>query len=147
MKIVSSLVFAAALIGSWCLSRAHGPMSQSVHIGVQNDLKNIIAEYVQKQLPESKNLRFDKFWTETVKKDRIKASFVYSFEDATQASGPARTQISGSALLNKVDENPETVTYSLDELQILDNRIEFAEPIQITAGAGAAAEPPATESK
>lgn len=134
MKIISVVVFTAALIGSWYMARAQGPMSQSVHVGVQNDLKNIIAEYVQKNLPESKNLRFDKFWTETVKKDRIKAYFLYSFEDASQTSGPTRVEISGSAILNKVDESPETVTYSLDQLQILDNKVEFEEPIQITSG-------------
>ncbi len=135
MKIVSTLVFAAALIGTWQMSRGHSPMSQSVHVGIQSDLKKIIAEYVQKNLPESGNLRFDKFWTEAVKKDKIKASFVYSFDDSTRTAGTARVEISGSAILNKVDENSETVTYSLDELQILDNKVRFEEPIQITAGA------------
>jgi hypothetical protein len=150
MKIVSSLVFAAALISTWCMTRMHGAQSQSVHVGVQNDLKNIIAEYVEKNLPSSKDLRFDKFWTESLKKNKIKATFVYSFEDtASEETGSARVEISGSAILNKVDENAETVTYSLDELQIKDNKIEFAEPIQITAEAPgkAAIDEPKTETK
>lgn len=135
MKIVSVVVFATALIGSWCLAHSKGPIPQSVHVGIQNDLKNIIAEYVQKNLPESKNLRFDKFWTETYKKNKVKAFFVYSFEDNSEKNGPATVEISGSAILNKIDENLETVTYSLDELQILDNKVDFQEPIQITADA------------
>ncbi len=150
MKIISTFVFAATLIATWNMSRGHNPMGQTVQVGIQADLKNVIADYVQKPLSESKNLRFDKFWTESVKKDKIKATFVYSFDDSTQENGTARVEISGSAILNKVDENAETITYSLDELQILDNKIEFAEPIQITSGSERPSEPievPQTETR
>jgi hypothetical protein len=136
MKIVSVVIFAAALMGSWVLVHAKGPVPEAMHVGIQNDLKKIIAEYVQKNLPNSKNLRFEKFWTESLKKYRVKASFVYSFEDETQQNGPAITEIKGTAILNKIDENAETVTWSLDELQIQDNRVDFQEPIHITGGAG-----------
>jgi hypothetical protein len=136
MKIVSLLIFGAALIGSWAMVHAPRPVAESVHIGIQSDLKNIIAEYVQKNLPESKNLVFDKFWTETVNKNQVKASFVYSFDNPSDGED-ATVQIEGSALLNKVDESPETVTWSFDQLMISDNKVTFSEPIQITADAGA----------
>ena len=136
MKVVSVLVFAAALIGSWVMVHAKKPVAESVHIGIQNDLRNIITEYVQKNLPESKNLRFEKMWTETVKKDRVKAHFVYSFEDTGENGEPALVEIKGSAMLNKVEETPEMATWSFDQLQILDNKVQFSEPVQITAGAG-----------
>jgi hypothetical protein len=137
MKVVSVLVFAAALIGSWVMVHAKKPVSESVHIGIQNDLRNIITEYVQKNLPESKNLRFEKMWTETVKKDRVKANFVYTFEDSSQGAESALVEIHGSALLNKIEETPEMATWSFDQLQILDNKVQFSEPIQITAETGA----------
>ena len=136
MKIISVLFFAVALTGTWYMAHATRSVSEAVHIGIQNDLKRIIAEYVQKNLPESKNLRFEKFWTESIKKNKVKASFVYSFEDNTQENGPAIVEIEGSAILNKVEESVDTVTWSMDELQIQDNRIDFQEPIHITAGAG-----------
>jgi hypothetical protein len=135
MKIVSVLFFALALTGTWMMAYAKKTIPESVHVGIQNDLKRVITEYVQKNLPESKNLRFEKFWTETVKKDRVKASFVYTFEDASQG-GPAEVEIEGSAILNKVDETPENSTWSFDQLQILDNQVHFSDPIQITAGVG-----------
>ncbi len=136
MKIVSVLIFGAALIGSWALVHAPKPVAQSVHVGIQNDLKNIIAEYVQKNLPESKNLRFEKFWTETVKPSQVKASFTYSFDNPDGGEN-AQVEIEGSALLNKIDETPELVTWSFDQLVISDNKVTFTDPIQITAGAGA----------
>lgn len=136
MKIVSVMVFLVALIGSWMLVHAKRPVAESVHIGIQNDLRNIITEYVQKNLPESKNLRFEKLWTETVKKDKVRAHFVYSFEDKTESGEPAVVEITGSAMLNKIEETPEMATWSFDQLQILDNHVNFTEPVKITAGAG-----------
>ena len=145
MKIVSVVFFTVALIGSWALMRAHNPIPESMHVDIQNDLKKIIAEYVQKNLPQSQNLRFEKFYTEVVKKNRMKASFAYSFEDATQENGAALVHINGTALLNKIEESDETVTWSLDELQIQDNRVDFQEPIHITAGASESETQPAQQ--
>jgi hypothetical protein len=108
-------------------------VAESVHIGIQNDLRNIITEYVQKNLPQSKNLRFEKMWTETLKKDKVAAYFVYSFEDNSQGSEPATVQVNGRAILNKVNETPQMATWSFDELKILDNEVNFSEPLQISA--------------
>jgi hypothetical protein len=136
MKIVSILVFLGAMVGSWCLVHSTRPVTESMHVGIQNDLKNIITDYVQKQLPNSQNLQFEKFWTETVKKDRVRASFVYSFEDSDDESGPVLTEIEGFAVLNKVEETPETVTWSLDELTIQDSAVNFQDPVRITGSTG-----------
>ena len=111
MKIVSVLIFGAALIGTWAMVHNPRPVAESVHVGIQNDLKNIIADYVQKNLPDSKNLVFEKFWTETVNASQVKASFVYSF-DNPDGNESANVQIQGSAILNKVDETAETVSHS-----------------------------------
>lgn len=136
MKIVSVIFFAVALTGTWMMAHATKAVPESVHIGIQNDLKRVISEYIQKNLPQSKNLRFDKFWTETVKKDRVKAYFTYSFDDTTDEGEPAEVEIEGSATLNKVEETADTSTWSFDELQISDNKVNFTEPIKITAGTG-----------
>jgi hypothetical protein len=140
MKIVSVVVFTAALIGSWILAHAATGIPETMHVGIQNDLKNIIAEYVQKNLPSSKNLRFEKFWTETVKKDQVKATFVYSFEDPSAENGDTVIEIAGSAMLNKGEETSESVTWNLNSLQIKDSHVDFQEPIHITAGKGAPAQ-------
>lgn len=146
MKIVSIVVFTAALIVSWQFTHHLGPMSQSVHMGVQADLKKIIAEYVEKNLPDSKNLRFDRFWTESISETKIKATFAYTFDEPGGESGTTAVSISGFAILNKTSEDAQGITYSLDELKILDSAVEFDEPIQITTGPEGA-EPTAIDSK
>ena len=136
MKVVSVLIFTVALVGSWVLVHAKKPVTESMHIGIQNDLRNIITEYVQKNLPESKNLRFEKIWTETLDKNNVRAFFVYTFEDKAENGDPALIEINGSARLEKVEETADMTTWNFKELQILDNKVEFSQPIQITAGAG-----------
>lgn len=137
MKIVSVVVFLGAMIFTWMLVHANSPVPESMHVGIQNDLKNVIAEYVQKNLPSSKNLRFEKFWTEVVKRDKVKASFVYSFEDLTQENGNTVVKIEGYAMLDKGDETPDSVTWNLSALQIKDSHVDFLEPIHITSGKNA----------
>jgi hypothetical protein len=124
------------LSGTWMMVHAQRPISESVHAGIQSDLKRVISEYVQKNLPQSKNLRFEKFWTETVSKTQVKAYFAYTFEDSTEEGQPAEVEIEGSAVLNKVEETADSSTWSFDELKILDNQVNFTEPIQITANRG-----------
>lgn len=134
MKIVSVIVLLVALIGSWRVAYSMRPIAESVHLGIQQDLKIIITDYIQKRLPEAKNIKFEKFWTETVRKNKVKAFFVYSFEDSSTENGAIRTQIEGNATLNKAAETEEEITWNFDELQIKDNHVEFIEPIQIKAG-------------
>ncbi|MGE4131558.1 MAG: hypothetical protein AB7F86_07950 [Bdellovibrionales bacterium] len=136
MKIISVALFVAALIGSWSLTHSQRPVSESVHVGIQNDLKNIIAEYIEKNAEQSENLRFEKFWTETINKSRVKAYFLYSYDDHDENGEPATIEVEGWAILNKVDETPETVTWSFDQLNILNNQVTFSDPIKITAGTG-----------
>jgi hypothetical protein len=136
MKIISLIFFALALSGTWIMAYAKKPVSQAVHMDIQNDLKRIIAEKLQKNVPESKNLHFDKFWTETVNKDKVKAFFVYSYDDVTAEGEPAEVEVDGSAVLVKVDETPESSTWSFDGIQVLDSKVSFNEPIQITSRAG-----------
>jgi len=142
MKIVSVVLFAVALIASWRLVHVTPPVPEAMHVGIQNDLKNIIAEYVQKSLPNSKNLRFEKFWTEAVKKDKVKATFVYTFEDPSQDNGNTEIEITGTAMLDRGEETSDNVTWNLNQLNIQDSAVQFEEPIHITADKG---ETPAKE--
>jgi hypothetical protein len=132
MKIISLVVFVLALIGSWFLAHRDAPIPESVHQGIQNDLKRVISEYVQKNLPNSTNLVFRKFWTEALQKNRVKASFVYSFDDIGDKSGPINMEIEGYGILNKVSENADSSEWSLDEIHVLNNGLEYKEALKIT---------------
>lgn len=132
MKYISIGILLFAMSWSWSLIHRDSKVSESVHIGIQDDLKRIISEYIEKNLPSSKDLRFEKIWTEKVKDDQVKASFIYSFEDENEEVGAARVEIEGYALLNR-DKTPneEFDVWSFDELYILNNRVDFKEGITV----------------
>jgi len=148
MKLVSLFVFALALVGSWRLIHAERLVGESVHAGIQSDVKSIIAEFVKSKLPESQELHFKKFWTETLSKDKVRASFLYSFRDESSSDvGPGEIEVEGTAILNKIEETPEASTWSLDELMVSGSHITFDEPLQITTRAGALEGPEKTPSQ
>lgn len=132
MKIISLIIFLFALVGSWYLTHREQAIPESVHMGIQNELKQIIADYVQKNLPNSKNLTFTRFWTESLQKNKVKATFSYTFDDMNESSGPVNMQIEGYAILNKVADNADSAEWSFDELKILNNEVEFREPLKIS---------------
>lgn len=144
MKFISPILFLIAMSWTWCLSMAAQPVPESVHLGVQTNLKRIITEYVQKNLATAKNVQFDKMWTEVIKKDRIKAVFAYTFVDENKENGDAKVQIEGFAILNKSNETADSMDWSFDELHILNNSVDYKDPIRITPGGPAEiTEPPA----
>jgi hypothetical protein len=133
MKFISLIVFAVALSYTWCLSRQSQPVAESVHMGIQDDMKNIIKNYIEKHVEGSHDIHFEQMWTETVDASKkVKAHFVYSFLDPQNT----KIQLDGEALLNKISESNEEVRYSFDELKIQNQSIVFDEPMNIVAGRG-----------
>lgn len=132
MKYLSLIVFLIALQWTWSFSHRPSDISESAHVGIQIDLKKIISDYITENLPTSRNLKFEKFWSEQLKKNVVKASFAYSFDDDDQESGNARVLIEGYAILNRDSKADETFDYwNLDELYILNNKIDFKDPMLI----------------
>ncbi len=130
MKFISLLLFLGALVYTWSLTHQTPVISETVHVGVQDDLKNIIQNYIQDNVEGASDVRFERMWSETVNESQVKAHFIYSFADATNT----RLEIDGHALLNKISESPDEVKFSFDELFILNQSVVFDEPMNIIAG-------------
>lgn len=132
MKYLSVLIFIGTMYWTWGLARNQGPLTQQVHVGIQEELKHLIADYIQQNVPNSKNLQFDRFYTETLTDNKVKASFTYSFEDQNESVGETRVQIEGFAVLNRSNETPDNIEWSFDELVILNNQVDYKDPIKVT---------------
>ena len=136
MKFLSLIVLLILVSWSWAYIHQTADIAEQTHIDIQEDLTRFITNYISEQLPNSRNIRFEKMWTSRTKSEQLKASFRYSFEDVDAEDGSARVEIEGYALLNRKEgENPDLDTWSFDELHILDNVIEFTEGLNITPGA------------
>ena len=133
MKYLSLIALLAALVSSWSLVHKKSDLSEGIHVGIQDDLKGIITDYIQKNLPQSKNVEFERMWTERIGQDKVKASFIYSFEEENEEVGPARVNIEGYAILNKQAAEPNRANvWSFDELYILNNNLVFQRELSIT---------------
>lgn len=132
MKYLSLGLIVLAMWWTWDLSSHRDEVSEAVHVEIQDDLKQLITDYIQKNLPQSKNLRFEKMWSEKVKENQVKASFVYSFEDENEEVGAARVEIEGYAILNRdLKPNEKEDIWTFDELNILNNHIVFKDGITV----------------
>ena len=122
----------------WTCSVAHTPplLTEDTHIGIQEDLKRVISDYISENLPNANNLIFEKFWTESLRENQVKAIFSYSFDDASQSSGTtiARVGIEGRAILNRIrQEDSDFDIWSLDELHVDNNKISFKDGLIVNA--------------
>ena len=134
MKYLSLLVFLFAMYWTWGITQKTPAVNELAHIGIQDDLKKIITTYITENLPSARDIRFEKFWTETLKNEQVKALFLYSFEDTNEENEIARISIEGYAILNReASEDPRFDIWSFDELFILNNKVSFAEGVTIKA--------------
>jgi hypothetical protein len=127
MGFINIIVLVLIMAWTWSVSNSPNAISQSTHISIQKDLKQLIGGYIQQQLPQSDKLVFHKFWTQTLNAKNVKATFSYSFSDKDNSSGASTTSIQGSAILVKNDQS-----WDLEKLHVTDNAIEFKDPISIT---------------
>ncbi|MBX7231199.1 MAG: hypothetical protein K1X29_03840 [Bdellovibrionales bacterium] len=134
MKYFSLIIILFMMGLSWRIHHFNFSLTEQTHMELQDELKKLITDYVQQQLPNSQNLQFNRFWTETVNNKKIKASFIYSFEDDDDDIGKAQVEIEGYAILNQTDEHSSRVSWSLDTLVVSNNNIEFKEPLTVKAG-------------
>ncbi len=140
MKILGPLVFLAGLLWTWQIAVGDRALNEAVHIGIQDDLRRVIVEYIEEHLPTAKNFEFNRFWTEAVSDSQVKAYFEYSFEDKTETTPEAKVRIQGYAVLNKRSESEEVVEWTFDELYIEDNQVTFKDPIVVAPGQTSPAE-------
>ena len=112
---------------SWAYIKAPLLIPESTHIDIQDDIKLMITDTMQKYLPGVKDFNFDRFWTENLEKDKVRADFEFSFENSEEQQNPARYGVKGYAILNFDQEkevwNMEGPYFSNDKIQFKDGLI------------------------
>lgn len=98
MRYVSLLIFILAMGLTWRMVETPAAVPEATHVLIQEDLKRIISEKIAEDLPSAQAIQFDRFWTQNLKGDRVKASFLVSF-DLPDSKEPARHGIQGQYVL------------------------------------------------
>jgi hypothetical protein len=123
---------------SWSVIKSPTILSEDTHIGIQDDLKRVITSYLEDNIPSIKNIHFEKFWTQTLKENKVRATFSYTFdEEVDSGDKSARIGVAGHAILNRQKEDgTEFDVWSLDELYVDNNSVNFKEGITIHPNEG-----------
>ena len=132
-RILSGLLFCVFLVCTWLAFYQKPKYPESLHISLQEQLKNIIQETLLKKQPQAQNLQFQKIWTQaTYQKDQISAHFKYSFDDKDGVS----ISVSGQALMNRknIDNSKKHELWSVDHIQTNNTGLKFDEPITLFSG-------------
>lgn len=129
MRYLSLLVVITLMGWTWSVAKRPNVLPENTHLVIQEDLRRVITEHILEAVPSAKSLQFDKFWTETLKENQIKASFTYSFEESgTSADSTARVGVSGFAILNRSkDEDSDYDVWNLDDIKFTDNSLVYKE--------------------
>ena len=98
MRYLSLLIFVSAMYFSWKVVESPAAVPESTHILIQEDLKRIISEKIQEDLPSAEDVQFDRFWSQNLKGNQVKANFVVSF-DLPDGENSARHGIQGQYVL------------------------------------------------
>ena len=142
MRYVSLAIFVIAMALTWRLVEAPAAVPEATHVLIQEDLKRIISEKIAEDLPSAQDIQFDRFWTQNLKGNKVKASFLVSF-DLPDANEPARHGIQGQYVLT-FDE--KTGQWSGDgEFEY--TQISFKNGVTINPTGVSATEPEAEEPK
>lgn len=137
MKFLNILLLVLILKWSWATVNGPSLVSEEIHISLKNELQKIISTSIANQIPSVNEIVFHKFWTESISDSKVKASFVYSFIDSSEAAEKAAVHFTGYAFLNKsVDSNATTGEaeleyWTLDEIKVHNTLIEYDKGITI----------------
>lgn len=128
MRYLSLALLIALMYISWSFAQRPSTISETTHILIQDDIKDMIQETVVQQLPDVQGFRFERFWTESLSANQVQAFFTFSFENAAESEDRARYGIEGNAVLTY---NSETEMWDVEGPIFSANNIVFKDGIMI----------------
>lgn len=129
-KLIQSFVFFVIIWGTQCLVNSEKSVSFEQHVQVQQELAQLIANYVQENIPEMTNFKMYSVYTKPPVKGFMEANFHYSFTNTINNSQLATTELSGYAVLRKVKDTPDQ-EWALEKIEIDGESLTFTEPMLI----------------
>ncbi len=131
LKLINALVFFLIIGATQYLVSSDKNVSFEQHVQVQQELSQLIANYIQENLPQMTNFKMHSVYTKAPKKGLMEAHFNYSFTtplyDGEQL---ATTELTGTAVLKKIKDEPQE--WALERVEVEGEVLTFEDPIVIT---------------
>ncbi|QLY25180.1 hypothetical protein [Bdellovibrio sp. KM01] len=148
-KIVSLVVFVAALVWTWNVIHTNEAIGFETHAGIQTKLAELIKATLSAKKPNAKDLRIEKLWTESMNDNKVRAVFAYKFSETSEAGEALEQIIEGEAVLHREPTEDKTDKWTLQSVKTTNDIVVFSEgstvtPDTVTPAEGTPAATPAT---
>jgi hypothetical protein len=134
-KIISLVIFSAALVWTWNLVHSSNAIGFETHSGIQQQLADLIKNTIQSKKPEATEVKIIKLWTESAGERKVKAVFSYSYSEPASATNPGKSErtIQGEALLLRdLSDSPSVDKWTLQSIKTLGDNVSYSDGSIIT---------------
>lgn len=134
-KIVSLVVFIAALVWTWNVIHTSDAVGFETHSGIQAKLAELIQNTLSAKKPNAKDLSIMRLWTESLGDNKVRAVFAYKFVDTSEGGEALEQVIEGEALLYREPSEDSAVDkWTLQSVKTTNDIVVFTEGSTITPG-------------
>ncbi|MNK98777.1 hypothetical protein D3C87_1191500 [compost metagenome] len=143
-KIVSLVVFVAALAWTWNVIHSTDAIGFETHSGIQAKLAELIQQTLSTKKPTAKDLAITRLWTEPLGENKVRAVFSYKFTEPSENGESLDQVIEGEAVLHREpSETPNVDKWILQSVKTTNDMVVFSEGSTLTSGDSE--EPPPAE--
>lgn len=134
-KILSLVVFIAALIWTWNAIHTSQAVGFETHSGIQGKLAELIQNTLATKKPTAKDLSITRLWTETLSDNKVRAVFAYKFVDTSESGETLEQVIEGEAILHRDPTQEAGVDkWTLQSVKTTNDLVIFTEGSMISPG-------------
>lgn len=132
-KIVSLVIFIAALVWTWNIIHISPAIGFETHSGIQMKLGELIKATLSAKKPHATDLSIMRLWTETVDANKVRAIFAYKFTEPTDEGESLEQIIEGEAVLHREPSEGDGVDkWVLQSVKTTNDIVVFTEGSTIT---------------
>ena len=134
-KIVSLVVFIAALVWTWNVVHTSEAIGFETHSGIQVKLAELIKDTLAVKRPHAKDLTIQRLWTETLNDNKVRAVFSFRFNDVSEGGDNLEQIIEGEAVLHREAADEANVDkWTLQSVKTTNDIVTFTEGSTVTPG-------------
>lgn len=134
-KIISLIVFTAALIWSWNVIHSSAAIGFETHSAIQEKFAELIQKTIKSKKPEASTVEILKLWTENIGERKVKAVFSYKFTEPASDKNKETFEsiIEGEAVLYRdLSEDPTVDKWTLQSLKTTGDNVNYIDGSLIT---------------
>lgn len=135
-KIVSLVIFTAALFWTWNVIHSSAAIGFETHSGIQEKLAVLIKQTVMAKKPTAKNFKITRLWTESMSDNKVRAVFAYEFTDDVEADSTEQTVEGEAVLFREPEDDSGQDRWTLQSVRTTNDIVTFSEGLVVTPGSG-----------